>query len=77
MENFGKRLKAVRLNKGLTLVGLAFGVYTETGSTLAYTQYSKYEDGKIFPSLKTFCAICKVLDVSADYLLGLSDKEEK
>lgn len=34
---------------------------------------SDYKSGKSVPSLETLYLICKVLDVSADYLLGLSD----
>ena len=32
-----------------------------------------YKTGKSLPSLETLCALCRYLDVSADYLLGLSD----
>ena len=34
---------------------------------------SDYKSGKSFPSIQTLFLICKVLEVSADYLLGLSD----
>jgi len=34
---------------------------------------SKYMTHDIFPALDTFSKICKVLDVSSDYILGLSD----
>lgn len=33
-----------------------------------------YKSGKSFPSLETLCLICRCLDVTADYLLGLSDE---
>ncbi len=33
---------------------------------------SKYMRQDIFPALDTFAKICKALDVSSDYLLGLS-----
>ena len=33
-----------------------------------------YKSGKSFPSLETLCLICHCLDVSSDYLLGISDK---
>ena len=32
-----------------------------------------YKKGKITPSLETLYLLCKCLDVSSDYLLGLKD----
>jgi len=32
-----------------------------------------YKTGKSVPSIETLYALCKYLDVSADYLLGLTD----
>ena len=34
---------------------------------------SDYKRGKSVPSIETLYLICKYLDVSADYLLGLAD----
>lgn len=34
---------------------------------------SDYKSGKSLPSLQTLCLICKSLDVSSDYLLGLTN----
>lgn len=34
---------------------------------------SDYKSGKSVPSIDTLFLICKYLDVSADYLLGLED----
>ncbi len=34
---------------------------------------SDYKTGKSVPSIETLFAICQFLEVSADYLLGLSD----
>ncbi|MDE6397814.1 MAG: helix-turn-helix domain-containing protein [Clostridiales bacterium] len=34
---------------------------------------SDYKSGKSMPSIDTLFRICKYLDVSADYLLGLED----
>ncbi|MBO5027880.1 MAG: helix-turn-helix transcriptional regulator [Clostridia bacterium] len=33
-----------------------------------------YKSGKSLPSLETLCLICRCLDVSSDYLLGISDE---
>ena len=35
---------------------------------------SDYKSGKSFPSLETLYLICQSLDVSADYLLGISNE---
>ncbi|MBQ3571603.1 MAG: helix-turn-helix transcriptional regulator [Clostridia bacterium] len=35
---------------------------------------SDYKAGKSFPSLETLYLICQSLDVSADYLLGISNE---
>ena len=35
---------------------------------------SDFKSGRSFPSIQTLKLICKYLDVSADYLLGLTDK---
>ena len=32
-----------------------------------------YKKGKSVPSIETLYLLCKILDVSADYLLGLTD----
>lgn len=34
---------------------------------------SDFKKGKSFPSIETLFKICQFLDVSSDYLLGLSD----
>lgn len=34
---------------------------------------SKYMKSDIFPALDTFAALCKVLDVKSDYILGLAE----
>lgn len=34
---------------------------------------SKYMKVNVFPALDTFARLCKVLDVSADYILGIEE----
>ena len=65
--DFKKRLKEEIKNSGLTTVQLAkmVGVSPE--------MITQYYTTKKMPSLDTFEALCRVLDVSADYLLGLKD----
>lgn len=40
-------------------------------------QYSRYETGEREPQLKHIKKICSEFNVSADWLLGLSDTREK
>ena len=41
------------------------------------TAISHYENGRIEPNVDTIAAIAKHYNVSADYLLGLTDKKAK
>ena len=43
---------------------------------LSQQQYSRYEIGKYPMPLETFTKVCEKLDISADYLLDLSNKDE-
>lgn len=65
--DFKKRLKEEIKASGLTTVQLAtmVGVSPE--------MITQYYTTKKLPRLDTFEALCRVLDVSADYLLGLKD----
>ncbi|MCM1306494.1 MAG: helix-turn-helix domain-containing protein [Bacteroides sp.] len=40
---------------------------------IAKSNVSNWRKGTNVPSLEVFTLVCKYLDVSADYLLGLSD----
>ena len=67
MQYFGKRLRKLREDKKIsqTDLGRRVGV---SGSTI-----SAYEKSRKLPALDTLKNICSVLDISSDYLLGLSD----
>lgn len=49
---------------------------TEIANALRITQsmVSKYKRGEKIPSLDTFANLCIILDISADYLLGLTNE---
>ena len=66
MENYGERLRAARREKGLT--------QTELAEKLGITQksYQRMETGTHDLKMSTIYKICKTLDVSADYILGLN-----
>ena len=64
---FNERLKEIRKECGKTQKE----VYTALG--MSANGYASYEQGRTEPSIETLIKLCKVLDVSADYLLGLED----
>lgn len=64
---YGQRIKEIRQEKGITQSQLAEMLST-TQSTVG-----KYEREEIQLTVDTIIKICKVFEVSADYLLGLED----
>ena len=67
MEYFGDKLRALRMEKKLTQNDLAARLGIVGASV------SSYEKSKQYPSVKVLIQLCQIFDVSADYLLGLSD----
>lgn len=64
MENFRKRLKELRLQKGYT--------QQELGDLIKVSKpsISGYESGKRTPTIHNIYQLAKVLGVSVDYLVG-------
>lgn len=67
-EIFKRRLREEIRLSGLTKKEIAAKVYITPETLRRYCTTSK------LPSLPTLCLLCKTLDVSADYLLGLKDE---
>ncbi|MBR0287799.1 MAG: helix-turn-helix transcriptional regulator [Selenomonadaceae bacterium] len=67
MFDFGKRLRDVRQQNGLTQKQLAEKIGSDERGV------RRYEAGERKPGLDVILAILDNLDVSADYLLGRSD----
>lgn len=67
MKTFGEILKELRIEKGLTQKALAQEL-SVTVPTLSH-----WECGYQEPSFKDLIMLCKYFEVSADYMLGLSD----
>ncbi|WP_445081372.1 helix-turn-helix domain-containing protein [Lactococcus sp. KTH0-1S] len=67
MRTFSDRLKATRKSKNLTQADLAHKLNIVTGTVSAYEQGLKYS------SIEILVNICQVLEISADFLLGVSD----
>ncbi len=67
---YTERMKDLRLDRNLTQKQLAEVL------GIAQNTYSQYETGVNGLPVEMLIALCKFYDVSADYLLGLSDKKE-
>ena len=67
MSIFSKRLKEVLKQKQLSQIEFAKKINMSQGVV------NNYCTGKREPSLDVFVSICKALDESADYLLGIED----
>lgn len=64
---FGKRLTEAVAESPLCFAEVALKL------NISKATMSMYKHGKALPSLETFSALCDILDVSADYLLGKKD----
>lgn len=67
MVKINERLKQERIAKGYTQKQIADGI------GVTYNAISQYESGAREPSIDLLIKLCKFLDVTSDYLIGLSD----
>ena len=67
----GERLQEIRKDNGDTQQDLANKLHASLYAVRCW------EQGKSDPSHDTLTAICRLYDVSADYLLGLSDEDPR
>ena len=68
VEKIKNRIKEEIKNSGLTTVEIAKRV------GISPEMVTQYVTTKKLPKLDTFARLCKELDVSADYILGLTDE---
>ena len=67
MQEFSQKLKILRKSKSITQKQAALAL------ELNERNYQHYEAGTQKPSFDGLAKLCTYFDVSADYLLGLSD----
>ena len=67
MTIFSERLKELRLNKQLTQKSLSNMLNISQGA------YANWENGKREPNFELLLELAKILNVSADYLLGIEN----
>ena len=74
---FAERLKNLREEQGLTQIELCKELekFNINGNTISArdTSISEYETGGHVPDIIRLRGLCQALNVSADYLLGLSN----
>lgn len=70
MVSFGKKLKELRQNAGLTQKQLAERIWV-TKSTISY-----YEQSECNPSPEVLVKLAKFFHVTTDYLLGFEEKKQ-
>ena len=64
---FCERLKMIRKESDMTQKD----VYEKLG--ISANGYASYEQGRTEPNIDTLIKLCRIFEVSADYLLGLID----
>ena len=67
MNKLGKRLRELRIEKHISQKELAVIIETNNSSVC------DWECGRSEPGLDVVIKLCKYFEVSADYLLGLTD----
>ncbi len=68
MKDFGEKIKELRTEKRWTQKKLA-EIIGQAQSTIFYWEQNQQE-----PNISSLKKLCEVFNVSADYLLGLSDE---
>ena len=64
---FNEKLKSIRKERGMTQKD----VYELL--KISPNGYASWEQGRTEPDIATLKKLCKILNVSADYLIGLED----
>ena len=67
---YGKRLREERKRLGLTLEQVAQRLNT------THTNVSRYENKKRKVDVETLAILCRLYNVSADYIIGLTDERK-
>ncbi|MBR1975059.1 MAG: helix-turn-helix transcriptional regulator [Clostridia bacterium] len=68
MKDFGEKIKELRKSKNLTQKELAEKI-GQAQSTIVYWEQNKQE-----PTISALKNMCEFFEVSADYLLGLTEE---
>lgn len=75
VKGLGKRLKDLRIERGLTMEMVVDGINIEFNTNITKGHLSKWENDVNSPALRFAAYLCLFYDVSLDYLLGLTDEK--
>ena len=67
---FVTRLKELRKEQGVTQMDVAIGIHVQVRN------YQYYESGEKKPGFESLIALADFFNVSIDYLVGRTDKQE-
>lgn len=70
LNGYGQKLRESRKAKGLTLIAASLKIKID------YSTLSKYENEKIEPTILMLKDLCRIYNVSADYILELSNNKK-
>lgn len=68
MDNFTQKLAFAIKQSGLKQIEIAKKI------GISKQCITDFKTGKSYPSIQTLALLCKILDISADYLLGIEDE---
>lgn len=73
MDDLGKRLKALRTERDLTLDMVVYDINNKYQIEITKGNLSRWENNKNMPSLRLAAYLCRYYNVSLDYLIGNTD----
>ena len=73
LDDFGKRLRALREERDLSLDMVVYDIDQKYTIELTKGHLSRQENGKNLPSVRYAAYLAKYYNVSLDYLIGLTD----
>lgn len=73
LDTFGKRLRVLRMDRGLSQIDLRKDMEKRHGVDIGETYISELERTSKMPSLEVAAAMAKTLKISLDYLALLTD----
>ena len=73
MDEFSKRLKALRLERDLSLDMVVYDLEQKFNISITKSHLSRWENNKNIPSLRYGACLANYYGVSLDYLIGNTD----